>query len=75
LTCRQSAPIVRRANKRRSSEIRAIQPKPGLPGFDAQVNNDELGNGVRASVATWNDKSGRAFQDPSRFGALRLVLR
>jgi endo-1,4-beta-xylanase len=54
----------------------AIRPKPGLLiGFDAQVNNDELGDGMRASVATWNDESGRAFQDPSRFGVLRLVLR
>jgi endo-1,4-beta-xylanase len=50
--------------------------RPGLlVGFDVQVNNDELGNGVRASVATWNDESGRAFQDPSRFGVLKLTLR
>lgn len=51
-----------------------IPPQAGrLVGFDAQVNNDETGNGVRTSVATWSDTTGRAFQDPSRFGVIRLV--
>jgi endo-1,4-beta-xylanase len=44
-------------------------------GFDFQVNNDGAGDGVRTSVATWNDTSGQAFQDPSQFGAVRLVGR
>jgi endo-1,4-beta-xylanase len=40
-------------------------------GFDFQVNNDS-GGGTRTSVATWNDVSGNAYQDPSQFGALIL---
>jgi len=42
-------------------------------GFDIQVNDDGLGDGVRSSVATWNDTSGNAYLDPSQFGALRLL--
>ena len=42
-------------------------------GFDVQVNNDGLGDGVRSSVATWTDTSGNAYSDPSQFGALQLV--
>lgn len=40
-------------------------------GFDFQVNNDD-GSGSRTSIATWNDLSGQAFQDPSQFGAIIL---
>jgi endo-1,4-beta-xylanase len=51
----------------------AIHPVPGtLIGFDLQVNNDGAGNGIRTSVATWSDTQGTAFQDPSRFGVLKL---
>lgn len=41
-------------------------------GFDFQVNDDAAGDGVRTSVATWNDESGNAYQDPSQFGAVIL---
>lgn len=41
-------------------------------GFDLQVNDDGAGDGVRSSVATWNDASGNAYLDPSNFGALLL---
>lgn len=41
-------------------------------GFDVQVNNDATGSGQRASVATWNDSTGNAYQDTSVFGTLRL---
>jgi endo-1,4-beta-xylanase len=52
----------------------AIHPTPGtLIGFDVQVNNDGAGNGIRTSVATWSDNQGTAFQDPSRFGVLKLL--
>jgi endo-1,4-beta-xylanase len=52
----------------------AVQPVPGtLIGFDFQVNDDGAGDGVRTSVKTWSDTEGTAFQDPSRFGVLRLV--
>ncbi len=44
-------------------------------GFDVQVNDDGLGDGVRSSVATWNDTTGRAYLDPSQFGAIELVGR
>jgi endo-1,4-beta-xylanase len=43
-----------------------------LIGFDVQVNNDGTGTGVRSSVATWSDETGRAYLDPSRFGVIRL---
>jgi endo-1,4-beta-xylanase len=53
----------------------AVRPRPGLLiGFDFQVNDDGTGTGVRSSAATWNDESGRAYLDPSRFGVLRLRL-
>lgn len=42
-------------------------------GFDLQVNNDAAGDGVRTSVATWNDTTGMDYLDPSQFGALQLV--
>jgi len=42
-------------------------------GFDLQVNDDGLGDGVRSSVAAWNDTTGRAYLDPSQFGALELI--
>jgi endo-1,4-beta-xylanase len=52
----------------------AVEAEPGtLLGFDVQVNNDELGNGVRSSVATWNDPTGQSFNNTSRLGVLRLV--
>ena len=42
-------------------------------GFDFQVNDDALGNGVRSSVVTWNDPTGESFRNTSRFGVLRLM--
>ena len=49
-----------------------VEAQPGtLLGFDIQVNNDELGNGVRASVATWNDPTGQSFNNTSRLGVLQ----
>jgi endo-1,4-beta-xylanase len=52
----------------------AIEPRAGtLIGFDVQVNDDALGNGVRSSVVTWNDPTGESFQNTSRFGVLKLV--
>ncbi|MDQ8204140.1 endo-1,4-beta-xylanase [Pelagicoccus sp. SDUM812003] len=44
-------------------------------GFDIQVNDDGAGDGIRTSVATWNDVSGQAYQDASQFGALKLLGR
>lgn len=41
-------------------------------GFDIQVNDDGAGDGVRSSVSTWNDTTGRAYLDPSQFGAIEL---
>ena len=47
---------------------------PGtLIGFDFQVNDDGLGNGVRSSVVTWNDPTGQSFQNTSRLGVVELV--
>ncbi len=53
--------------------IDSAETKRGsILGFDFQVNDDGSGNGARTSVATWNDVSGNAYQDPSQFGALIL---
>jgi endo-1,4-beta-xylanase len=58
-----------------SIELDAIQAQAGmLIGFDFQVNDDGLGNGVRSSVKTWNDPVGTAFEDTSQFGVLQLVV-
>jgi endo-1,4-beta-xylanase len=54
----------------------AVEARAGtLLGFDVQVNDDGAGNGVRSSVATWNDPTGDSFRNTSRFGVLRLVRR
>lgn len=53
----------------------AIEPMGGdLIGFDLQVNNDEMGNGARSSVVTWNDPTGESLRNTSRFGVLKLVF-
>jgi endo-1,4-beta-xylanase len=53
-----------------------VTPASGLLiGFDFQVNNDELGDGVRSSVKIWNDPSGQSFRNTSRLGVLRLARR
>jgi endo-1,4-beta-xylanase len=52
-----------------------VQARAGrLLGFDLQVNDDGTGTGVRSSVATWSDETGRAYLDTSRFGVLRLRM-
>jgi endo-1,4-beta-xylanase len=56
--------------------IDAVEARAGtLLGFDVQVNDDGAGNGVRSSVATWNDPTGDSFRNTSRLGVLRLVRR
>ncbi len=40
-------------------------------GFDVQINDGK--DGARQSVATWNDKTGNAYQDTSVIGNLKLV--
>ena len=51
----------------------AIEARPGtLLGFDVQVNDDGLGDGVRSGVVTWNDPTGESWRNTSRFGVLRL---
>ncbi|GIO29538.1 MULTISPECIES: endo-1,4-beta-xylanase [Paenibacillus] len=48
-------------------------PKAGNTiGFDVQVNNDENDDGVRDSVAIWNDTSDRTWQNLSNIGLLTL---
>ena len=52
-------------------QLDAIQPQVGMIiGFDFQVNNDENGNGMRDSVATWNDPTHLSYQNTSRLGLL-----
>ncbi|MDR2149789.1 MAG: endo-1,4-beta-xylanase [Spirochaetaceae bacterium] len=52
--------------KRRSSEQGAEI------GFDVQIN-DASAQGIRQSVALWNDLSGNSFQDTSGYGILELT--
>jgi endo-1,4-beta-xylanase len=51
-----------------------VAPSDGvLIGFDIQVNDDAGGDAGRDSVVTWNDPSGQAYQDPSKFGVLMFT--
>ena len=53
-----------------------VTPEPGVfIGFDFQVNDDANGNGVRDSVAIWNDPTGASWQNTSRLGVLQFVER
>lgn len=53
--------------------LTAVEPRDGtFIGFDVQINDDGLGNGVRSSVKTWNDPTGESFRNTSRFGVLQL---
>jgi endo-1,4-beta-xylanase len=50
-----------------------VTPYSGMViGFDAQVNNDEDGDGTRDSIAIWNDLTGNSWQNTSGFGMLKL---
>jgi len=52
--------------------FKTIKPKKGaVIGFDLQINGASE-RGIRQSIAVWNDTSGNAWQDPSRYGILRL---
>lgn len=52
--------------------FRTITPANNMKiGFDAQINDGE--NGSRISIAAWNDLSGNAYQDTSKFGVLTLT--
>lgn len=54
----------------------AISPTVGgMIGFDFQVNNDEDGDGVRDSVAIWNDPTGESWRNTSRIGVLQFAER
>ncbi len=54
--------------------LTGVTPQDGVViGFDFQVNNDEDGNGVRDSVAIWNDPTGQSYQNTSRIGLLQFV--
>ncbi|CAM3663600.1 endo-1,4-beta-xylanase [Marinicrinis lubricantis] len=51
--------------------ITAVTPADGAKlGFDVQINDAK--DGVRQSVATWNDMTGMGYTDPSVFGVLTL---
>jgi endo-1,4-beta-xylanase len=41
-------------------------------GFDVQINGASA-QGIRQSVAVWNDTTGNSFQDTSGYGVLKLV--
>lgn len=43
-----------------------------LIGFDVQVNDDQNDDGVRDSVAIWNDLTGMSWQNLSEIGLLEL---
>jgi endo-1,4-beta-xylanase len=49
----------------------AVTPADGVMiGFDFQVNNDEDGDGVRDTIAKWQDPTDQSYQNTSRFGVL-----
>ncbi|MDR0457045.1 MAG: endo-1,4-beta-xylanase [Treponema sp.] len=53
--------------------FRTIEPKEDtLIGFDLQINGASA-QGIRQSIAVWNDITGSAWQDPSCYGLLKLV--
>ncbi|MDR1420333.1 MAG: endo-1,4-beta-xylanase [Treponema sp.] len=53
--------------------FRTIRPSAGrLAGFDLQINGASA-QGLRQSVAVWNDVSGESYRDTSGFGILELV--
>ncbi|MCL2191229.1 MAG: endo-1,4-beta-xylanase [Treponema sp.] len=52
--------------------FRTIKPREGaVIGFDLQVNGASA-QGIRQSIAVWNDTSGNSWQNPSGYGLLRL---
>ncbi|MEK3876162.1 endo-1,4-beta-xylanase [Paenibacillus sp. FSL M7-0420] len=54
--------------------FKKITPAGGAKiGFDTQINDAK--NGVRQSVAAWNDTTGNGYQDTSVFGVLTLKAR
>jgi len=53
--------------------FRTIKPQEGtVVGFDLQVNGASA-QGIRQSIAVWNDTSGNSCQKPSGYGVLKLV--
>jgi len=53
--------------------FRTIKPAGGtLIGFELQINGASS-QGLRQSIAVWNDVSGKSWQNPSGYGILRLV--
>ncbi len=54
--------------------LTAVTPQDGVVvGFDFQVNDDGLGDGVRSSIAKWNDPTDGSWQNLSRLGVLAFV--
>ncbi|NLG88909.1 MAG: hypothetical protein GX494_06780 [Clostridiaceae bacterium] len=52
----------------------AIEPTHGtLIGFDFLVNDDRNGDGIIDSIVSWNDGTGEAYGNTSKFGILKLV--
>jgi GH35 family endo-1,4-beta-xylanase/peptidoglycan/xylan/chitin deacetylase (PgdA/CDA1 family) len=53
--------------------FKTIVPAPDtLIGFDVQINGASA-QGIRQSVAVWNDTTGNSFQDTSGYGVLKLI--
>lgn len=53
--------------------FKTLTPEPDMRiGFDVQINGAS-GQGIRQSVALWNDTSGNSFQDASGYGVLTLI--
>jgi endo-1,4-beta-xylanase len=57
-------------------QLDAIEQRLGtILGFDIQVNDDDVGDGTRSGVVTWNDPTGQDYQNTFRFGILKLGYR
>ncbi|QNU65476.1 endo-1,4-beta-xylanase [Ruminiclostridium herbifermentans] len=55
-------------------DLDKIDAKEGtVIGFDLQVNNSDNSNGIRDSVAIWNDISGNSWSSLVKIGVVKLV--
>lgn len=55
--------------------FKTVKPeKGGFVGFDVQINGASA-QGIRQSVAIWNDTSGESFQNTSGLGILELAVK
>lgn len=55
------------------TELKGKVAADTIVGFDAQVNDDALGTGVRSGIVCWNDNAGDKYCNASTLGNVKLV--